>query len=59
MEPDGDERDATVFKSEARGELKAAGFDLVASVGDQWSDLLGTNAPPMRIKMPNPLYYSP
>lgn len=54
----GDFRDATVYKSvERRRLMEEEGFHIIASVGDQWSDLLGTDRPGLLIKMPNPLYY--
>jgi len=59
LREDGDSRDATVYKSAARRKLQRKGFELMADVGDQWSDLLGSNRPLTLVKMPNPLYYLP
>lgn len=53
-----DNRDATIYKSAERGKLKKD-FELVASIGDQWSDLLGENRAVAVFKMPNPFYYIP
>ncbi|GMH37382.1 hypothetical protein BSKO_05255 [Bryopsis sp. KO-2023] len=53
-----DHRDAIIYKSEERGDL-SKNFTIVASVGDQWSDLLGENRPIGVFKMPNPFYYIP
>ena len=33
------------------------GYEIVASFGDQWSDLAGTSAAIASFKMPNPFYY--
>ncbi|KAJ8464776.1 hypothetical protein OPV22_027328 [Ensete ventricosum] len=46
-----------VFKSERRAELEAQGFRIVASSGDQWSDLLGFPMARRSFKLPNPMYY--
>jgi hypothetical protein len=70
----GDARPASVYKPEARAGVAAAtGLPVVASVGDQWSDLSGGagprggcqaegegadgSAPYVVIKLPNPFYY--
>lgn len=59
MREDDDERDALVYKTAERQNLTRQGFELVASIGDQWSDLLGEDRTDTMIKMPNPLYYLP
>jgi len=46
---------ASEFKSLKREELKNKGYNIIASVGDQWSDLVGGNAG-IKIKLPNYLY---
>jgi predicted secreted acid phosphatase len=46
------------FKSAARARIVALGYDIVASVGDQWSDLRGGYADSV-YKLPNPMYYLP
>ncbi len=33
------------------------GYEIVASFGDQWSDLAGTSAAEASFKLPNPFYY--
>jgi len=46
------------FKSETRARIAARGYDILASVGDQWSDLRGGHADSV-YKLPNPMYYLP
>lgn len=46
------------FKSSSRAHIVALGYDIVASVGDQWSDLRGGYADSV-YKLPNPMYYLP
>jgi predicted secreted acid phosphatase len=46
------------FKSAARAKIAALGYDIVASVGDQWSDLRGGYAERL-FKLPNPMYFLP
>jgi predicted secreted acid phosphatase len=58
LRPAGDRRPAVEFKVELRGELAEEGFAIVASVGDQWSDLLGGYAERL-FKVPNPFYEIP
>lgn len=65
----GDARPASVYKPEARAAVsRAAALPVVASVGDQWSDLSGgavgglggsssSSSPYVAIKLPNPFYY--
>ena len=51
---------ATVaYKSEERKKIVAAGYRMVMSVGDQWSDLNGEPRAEMSVKLPNPFYYLP
>ncbi|GMN37115.1 hypothetical protein TIFTF001_006544 [Ficus carica] len=45
------------YKSDKRQQLVDAGYRIVGNVGDQWSDLLGTNHGTRNFKLPNPLYY--
>ena len=59
MRGDNDSRDAVIYKGEERRRLERDGFNIVASVGDQWSDLVGRSRPDIIIKMPNPFYYLP
>ena len=46
------------FKSGTRAYIESLGYDIVASFGDQFSDLLGGYAD-KTFKMPNPNYYLP
>lgn len=51
---------ATVaYKSEERRKIVDAGYRIVMSVGDQWSDLNGEPRAEISVKMPNPFYYLP
>ena len=51
---------ATVaYKSEERKKIVAAGYRIVMSVGDQWSDLDGEPKAEISVKLPNPFYYLP
>lgn len=53
----GDVRLASVYKPEKRGELVAAGYTILGSIGDEFSDLSGPNAAPLSFKLPNPFYF--
>jgi len=46
---------AAEFKSRKREELIRKGYDIIACIGDQWSDLSGCNTG-YKIKLPNYLY---
>lgn len=46
---------ASEFKSYARKELAARGYDIILCVGDQWTDLEGECCG-MKVKIPNYLY---
>jgi acid phosphatase len=51
---------ATVaYKSEERKKIVDAGYRIVMSVGDQWSDLNGDPKAEVSVKLPNPFYYLP
>src|SRR5438067_332715 len=51
---------ATVeYKSEERKKIVDAGYRIVTSVGDQWSDLNGDPKAEINVKLPNPFYYIP
>ena len=51
---------ATVeYKSEEPKKIVDAGYRIVMSVGDQWSDLNGTSKAEISVKLPNPFYYLP
>lgn len=58
---EGDEKTmATVaYKSEERKKIVDAGYRIVMSVGDQWSDLNGEPRAEISVKLPNPFYYLP
>jgi acid phosphatase len=47
------------YKSEERKKIVDAGYRLVMSVGDQWSDLNGESRAEVNVKLPNPFYYLP
>lgn len=46
------------FKSQTRAKIAAQGYTIIASIGDQYSDLLGGHAERV-FKLPNPYYYLP
>jgi len=46
------------FKSDARKDIEAHGYKIIANIGDQMSDLAGGYAE-RRFKLPNPFYYLP
>jgi hypothetical protein len=46
------------FKSGARASIARQGYDVIADVGDQWSDICGGYADHI-YKLPNPTYYLP
>jgi acid phosphatase len=51
---------ATVaYKSSERKKIVDAGYAVVMSVGDQWSDLMGEPKAAISVKLPNPFYYLP
>ncbi|KAG5025987.1 hypothetical protein AAZX31_08G197600 [Glycine max] len=45
------------YKSAEREKLEKEGYRIIGNVGDQWSDLLGSNKGTRTFKLPNPLYY--
>jgi acid phosphatase len=47
------------YKSEERRKIVNAGYRIVMSVGDQWSDLNGEPKAEISVKLPNPFYYIP
>jgi acid phosphatase len=47
------------YKSEERKKIADAGYRIVMSVGDQWSDLNGEPRAEISVKLPNPFYYIP
>ncbi len=46
---------AAEFKTQKREELAKMGYKIIASIGDQWSDLVGGNTG-IKIRLPNYLY---
>ena len=61
MRSPGDARPASVYKPEARSKLLLSGgggrnLTLVASLGDQFSDLVGAAGAHASFKLPNPVY---
>ncbi len=46
---------AAKFKASKREELVKKGYEIIANIGDQWSDLVGGNSG-YKIKLPNYLY---
>lgn len=48
----------TPFKTQARIAIEQAGYTIIASIGDQESDLAGEHAQ-KTFKLPNPYYYLP
>lgn len=49
---------AIPFKAQARAAISKQGYTIVATIGDQFSDLLGGYAQ-KQFKLPNPFYYLP
>jgi len=47
------------YKGEERRKIVDAGYRIVMSVGDQWSDLDGAARAEISVKLPNPFYYLP
>jgi hypothetical protein len=52
------ERSLAPFKTGARREIARQGFQIIANLGDQASDLAGGYAE-RAFKIPNPFYYTP
>ncbi|KAE8709135.1 Mitochondrial-processing peptidase subunit alpha isoform 1 [Hibiscus syriacus] len=48
---------ATLYKSSERKKLENSGYRIIGNMGDQWSDLLGTNVGNRTFKLPDPMYY--
>jgi HAD superfamily, subfamily IIIB (Acid phosphatase) len=47
------------YKGQERRKIVDAGYRIVMSVGDQWSDLNGDAKAEVSVKLPNPFYYIP
>lgn len=58
LTPVDDRRPAAVRKAEIRAGLEREGFTIIASIGDQQSDLVGGHAERV-FKLPNPFYEIP
>ncbi|MED6185225.1 hypothetical protein PIB30_054989 [Stylosanthes scabra] len=48
---------AVTYKSSERKKLEKNGYRIVGNIGDQWSDILGTNTGNRTFKLPDPMYY--
>ncbi|OMO66479.1 Acid phosphatase (Class B) [Corchorus olitorius] len=48
---------AVEYKSGHRKKLEESGYRIVGNIGDQWSDLIGTNPGKRTFKLPDPMYY--
>ncbi|KAM5579208.1 stem 28 kDa glycoprotein-like [Rosa sericea] len=48
---------SVVYKSSERKELEKSGYRIIGNIGDQWSDILGTNVGDRTFKLPDPMYY--
>ncbi|KAK9066206.1 hypothetical protein SSX86_013527 [Deinandra increscens subsp. villosa] len=48
---------AVEYKSSKRKALEEGGYRIRGNMGDQWSDLLGSNAGDRTFKLPDPMYY--
>lgn len=48
---------ASVLTRDCLHAVQEDGYEIVASFGDQWSDLAGTSAAMASFKLPNPFYY--
>ncbi|KDP40846.1 hypothetical protein JCGZ_24845 [Jatropha curcas] len=48
---------AVFYKSSERAKLVKSGYRIIGNIGDQWSDLLGTNTGNRTFKLPDPMYY--
>ncbi|KAG5036466.1 hypothetical protein GLYMA_07G014600v4 [Glycine max] len=48
---------AVTYKSTERQKLEENGYNIIGNIGDQWSDILGTNTGLRTFKLPDPMYY--
>ncbi|KAK3220660.1 hypothetical protein Dsin_014630 [Dipteronia sinensis] len=48
---------AVAYKSNERKIFEKYGYRIIGNIGDQWSDLLGTNTGNRTFKLPDPIYY--
>lgn len=51
--------ETVAYKREERKKIVDAGYRIVMSIGDQWSDLNGDPKAEISVKLPNPFYYLP
>ncbi|XP_076907300.1 acid phosphatase 1-like [Bidens hawaiensis] len=57
LKGDNDHSNAVAYKSTKRKEIEEGGYRIRGNMGDQWSDLLGSNPGDRTFKMPDPMYY--
>ncbi|XP_062087581.1 stem 28 kDa glycoprotein-like [Humulus lupulus] len=50
-------KSAVEYKSAQRKKVEEDGYRIIGNIGDQWSDLLGTNTGLRTFKLPDPMYY--
>ncbi|CAJ1951071.1 unnamed protein product [Sphenostylis stenocarpa] len=48
---------ALTYKSTERKKVEEEGYKIIGNIGDQWSDILGTNTGARTFKLPDPMYY--
>jgi acid phosphatase len=58
LKPAGSTLSTVAYKSAARADIEQHGYEIVANVGDQYSDLAGGHAD-VTYKLANPFYYLP
>lgn len=59
LRPDGYQQSSIVpFKAKARSQISKKGYTIIATIGDQYSDLMGGFAK-KEFKLPNPYYFLP
>ena len=58
LEPAGSTLSTVAYKSAARAAIEKQGYEIVANVGDQYSDLAGGHAD-LAFKLANPFYFLP
>jgi hypothetical protein len=58
LKPPGTTLTTVAYKSGARAAIEQQGYRIIASVGDQYSDLAGGHED-KAFKLPNPFYFLP
>jgi len=58
LKPDASTDSTVVYKSNARAAIEKQGYEIIANVGDQYSDLAGGHAD-VAYKLANPFYFLP